>query len=328
MTIGNDDQKEAPRPDGTPPLPPPEPWLVIMGKAETAPDPKSKHLTVSFNHIIFFNDDYNLNKSFTREVDASVCRVLYGKQDTTLSCIKAGDSIIVVSYDDAAKKIPQPRQGVSIEDQVEAFPVPIIADEIHIKAPDEEKKKEPEKKKNQNAGEKEMTWMQILIRVGIIAGGILVLLFLVPMFWLLWLVMRKNGAKDPKTKADRVYRLALYHFHMAGLERGFETPLQYASQTVDPVFGTSFEKFMLVYLRLKYSGGTIMEGDNEIITEFGNSIRSSVRRKKGIGAIFWRYLNLRVADRYFRRPEESDAPNDTTNFGKEENNNDQQPFFK
>ncbi len=322
MTIGNDDQKEAPRPDGTPPLPPPEPWLVVEGKAETAPDLKSKRLTVSFDKIIFFNDDYNLNKSFTREVDASVCRVLYDKTDTTLSAIKAGDSIIVVSYDDAAKKIPQPRTGVSIEDQVEAFPKPIVADEIHIKPKPTEEKKDQDKKKNQKAGEKGMTWGQILIRLAMIVGVIIVLLFLIPFFWLMWLVLRKNGAKEPKAKADGVYRLALYHFHMAGVERGFETPLQYATTKVDPVFGTSFGKFMLVYLRLKYSGGTILPGDNETITEFGKSIRPAVRRKKGIGKMFLNYLNLRLADRYFRRPEESESE-DKNSIGK---NKEQQPF--
>jgi hypothetical protein len=151
------------------------------------------------------------------------------------------------------------------------------------------------------------------------------LLFLSPLLWLLWLVMRKNGAKDAKTKADRVYRLALYHFHMAGLERGFETPLQYATEKVDPLFGTAFEKFMLVYLRLKYSGGAMMPGDHEIITAFGNSIRPAVRKKKGTGKICWSYLNLRRADRYFRRPEESDEWTETKDSGKE-NNKEQQPF--
>src|SRR5450432_4285292 len=35
MTIGNEDQQSAPRPDGTPPLPPPEPWLVLNAKTES-----------------------------------------------------------------------------------------------------------------------------------------------------------------------------------------------------------------------------------------------------------------------------------------------------
>src|SRR6185436_9894137 len=95
---------------------------------------------------------------------------------------------------------------------------------------------------------------------------------------------------------------------------------------VDPLFGTSFEKFMLVYLRLKYSGGTVLPGDNEIINEFGNSIRPAVRKKKGAGKMLWMYLNIRAADRYFRRPEESDAPDSPTDFGTKENNKEQQPF--
>ncbi len=74
MTIGNEDQQSAPKPDGTPPLPPPEPWLVLSAKAETV-DPVKKQLNVSFKSLIYFNTPYLLNQTFTRPVDASLCRV-------------------------------------------------------------------------------------------------------------------------------------------------------------------------------------------------------------------------------------------------------------
>ena len=324
MTIGNEDQKEAPRPDGTPPLPPPEPWLVIEGKASADPDMKSKHLSVDFNKIIFFNDDYNLNKTFSRDVDASVCRVLYDKKDTTLAAIHAGDSIIVVSYDDAAKKIPQPRTGVSIENQVEDFPKPIVADEIHVKPKPEEEKKEPEKKKKQNDGAKEMTWGQVFVILGIIVGSLLLLLFLFPTMWFWWLAFRARAAKEPKSKADRVYRLALYDFHMAGMERGFETPLEYAETKVDPFFNTNFREFMLIYLRLKYSGGNLMNGDTETINSFGKSIHRSVKNKIGFFPVILNYFRLIRANHYFRRPEESETLNENPEQKNSENKNSEQ----
>ncbi|HET6991162.1 MAG TPA: transglutaminase-like domain-containing protein, partial [Bacteroidia bacterium] len=307
MTIGNDDQREAPHPDGTPPLPPPEPWLVLDGKAETNPDLKSKQLDVSFNKIIFFNDDYRLNKSYTREVDASVCRVMYGDKDTTLSCIRAGDSLIVVSYDDAAKQVPQPRTGMSMEAQLEGFPKPIIADEIHIKVREEDRKKEEAKKKLvQKANGKEMTWGEILLRVLYIILGIIILIFLIPGFWLIWLGMRFRSSKDPLTKADRAYRLGLYHFHMAGVERDHETPLHYAMTKADPMFGNNFTGFMQVYLRLKYADKQILPGDNEIISAFGKSVRPSARKKIGFFRMLGHYLNIFRAQRFFRKPEENE----------------------
>lgn len=307
MTIGNDEQKEAPRPDGTPPLPPPEPWLVIDGNAGSSADMKTKRLDVSFKKIIFFNDDYRLEKTVTTTVDASVCRVLYGKKDTTLSCIRPGDSIIVVSYDDAAKKVPQPKMGVSIDEQVAGFPKPIIADEIHIKMREEDIKKEQEKKKQQQQkkNEKEVNWGAIFISIGIIIGGLIVLLFLIPSSWLLWLIIRYKSAKDTRHKADTAYRLGLYHFHMAGVEREHETPLQYASAKADPAFGNNFTAFMNVYLRLKYANGQVMPGDDAVILAFGNSIRAAARKKTGFFKMILNYFNIFRAQRYFRRPEDT-----------------------
>jgi hypothetical protein len=306
MTIGNDEQREAPRPDGTPPLPPPAPWLVLDGKAETAPDMKTKQLEVSFKRLVFFNDEYRLEQKITRTIDASVCRVLYGKKDTTLACIQPGDSLVIVSYDDAAKKVPVPDMSMSIDEQVAGFPKPIIADEIHIKVREEDRKKEEEKKKEEKKSEKdEMTWGQIFIRVGIIAGGLIVLLFLIPAFWLLWLLLRFNAAKNTKSKADTAYRLALYHFHMAGVERGHETPLQYAINKADPAFKNGFGAFMNVFLRLKYANGQVMPGDDQLIHAFGKSIRPAARNKAGFFKMILNYFNIFRAQRFFRRPEET-----------------------
>ncbi|MEJ0057065.1 MAG: transglutaminase-like domain-containing protein [Bacteroidota bacterium] len=90
MTIGNEDQQNAPKPDGTPPLPPPDPWLVLNAKAESAADLDLKRLEVSFDNIIYFDEKHVLKKPVTRTIDVSMCRVLYDKKDTTLSIISAG----------------------------------------------------------------------------------------------------------------------------------------------------------------------------------------------------------------------------------------------
>jgi hypothetical protein len=193
----------------------------------------------------------------------------------------------------------------SIDEQVAGFPKPIIADEIHIKVRAEDRKKEPEKKKEEKKAEEEgMTWKQILLRVGIIAGGLIVLVFLVPAFWLFWLVIRFGSAKNTKSKADTAYRLALYHFHMAGVERGHETPLQYAITKADPAFKNGFGAFMNVFLRLKYANGQTMPGDDQLVRTFGKSIRPAARNKTGFFQMILNYLNIFRAQRFFRRPEE------------------------
>ncbi|CAN5472660.1 hypothetical protein BH09BAC3_BH09BAC3_34250 [soil metagenome] len=303
MTIGNEDQQDAPRPDGTPPLPPPEAWLVVNAITATAPDLDKKQLDITFNNIIYFDQRYQLNRSFTQKVDVSMCRVMYDKRDTTLSILSAGDSVIVISYKDESKFIPKPKNGVGIESQVEDFPKPIIADEIHIKPKPKKEKKDAVKNDFQKKLEKSMTWKEILVLAAEIVTSIIVFIFLVPLFYLLYLLIRLALARDPAAKADAIYQLALYKFHMAGMERGNETPLDYARTKVDPAFHTRFEEFMRVYLRLKYAKGTLRDDDAHIINHFASAAGPSVRKSKGTGKVILNYFNLALASRYFLQSE-------------------------
>jgi len=305
MTIGNEEQQEAPKPDGTPPLPPPEPWLVVNAKATTV-DVKVKSLDATFNQIIYFDKPYILNKSFTRSVDASLCRVLYDKKDTTLSALQPGDSIIIVSYKDEAKKVPAPRTGVVIEKQVEAFPSPIIADEIHIRPREKEKEKQDITKRRAAKEEDTLTWQEIGMMIAMGIGGLLVLLLLMPMLYLFYRLLRVALARNDAARADQVYRASLYRFHMAGLERDFETPLEYARANVDPALQTNFETFMRLYLRLKYANGSLREGDHQVIDQLAKTIGPSIRKKNGFFKSTMNYFNIFLALRYFQQPEKTD----------------------
>lgn len=308
MTIGNEDQQSAPKPDGTPPLPPPEPWLVINGKAENV-NTSSKSLTVSFDQLIYFNTPHQMSRSFTRPVDASLCRVLYDKRDTTFAAIQPGDSMIIVSYKDEAKKIPTPRAGVSIENQVNDFPSPIIADEIHIRVKEKDKKKEGTGKKTKPAEGKKMSWQEIIWLAGKVLIGLLIFVLLLPVLYLLYCLLRISMAGNSTTKANHVYRAALYRFHMAGLEREDETPLEYAQHKVDPTLSAGFEEFMRIYLRLKYANGNLRDGDGEAINRFAKNIGSSIRKKMGIPKMILNYFNVLRASRYIQPTSKTDYEN-------------------
>jgi protein-glutamine gamma-glutamyltransferase len=299
MTIGNEDQQNAPKPDGTPPLPPPEPWLVLNAKAEEV-NVAGKSLSASFNQLIYFNTPHLLNRTFTRPIDASLCRVLYDKRDTTFAAVHPGDSLIVVSYKDVAKKIPPPRDGVSIETQVDEFPVPIIADEIHIRPKEKEKKKESVAKKSTKSVEKKITWQEMAWLFAKIVGGFMIFILLLPLLFLIYRQMRIVFARNANSKADNVYRAALYRFHMAGLERDGETPLEYAEKTVDPNLGIHFTDFMRLYLRLKYSNGAWREGDAQSIDAFAKTIGVSIRTKFGLFKSVMNYFNILRASRHIQ----------------------------
>ena len=120
---------------------------------------------------------------------------------------------------------------------------------------------------------------------------------------------RAAFAGNPMSKADQVYRAALYRFHMAGIERGMETPLDYARAKVDSAFNAGFEEFMHVYLRLKYGPGTLLAGDQEVINKFAAAYGPSVSKHLGFFNVIVKYFNLLLAGRYFFRPEKIELQN-------------------
>jgi hypothetical protein len=301
MTIGNEDQQSAPRPDGTPPLPPPDPWLVLDAQANEVDQP-AKKLTVSFKSLLFREKPFTLKAPIQRPVDASHSRVIYNNMDTTLSVVHPGDSIIIVSYKDETKPIPEFKRSIPIDAQVAAFPVPIQADEIHIHRKEEKKKEQEGKATDLTQEEKKVTVEEILWIAAQAAGGILLLILLFPLLYLIYRLLRVSLAASPSAKADQVYRAALYRFHMAGFERESETPLEFAKAHVDPQLQAGFEAFMILYLRLKYSSEAFRADDPEEINVFARRVGPSIRGKIGVGHAFLNYFNLARALRYFQQP--------------------------
>ena len=311
MTIGNEDQQSAPKPDGTPPLPPPDPWLVLDARAD-AIDSAGKKITATFESFLYLEKPYQLKKPLTRIIDVSMCRVLYNKKDTTLSALHAGDSVIIVSYKDEARQVPELKKNMPIDPQVAAFPAPIIADEIHIHGKEPEKKKEDTGKGMiEEEEKKKITFEEIAWMAAKGAGSVLLLIILFPLIYLMYRMVRVWLSPAGSSRADQVYRAALYRFHMAGFEREAETPLQFAQHVVDPQLSAGFGEFMNLYLRLKYAGTGIQAEDHKVIGSFQQRIGPSIRAKVGAGKALINYFNLPRALRYFQNPA-STEPETTT----------------
>ena len=306
MTIGNEDQQGAPKPDGTPPMPPPEPWLVLNSKIESM-DSVKKRLDASFAEMIFDNNPLVLQKTYTKKIDASIVRVLYGERDTTLNAVHAGDSVIIVSYKNDFRETPTFQPNMAIETQINGFPNPIIADEIHIRVKEKEKKEEDGGRKKLSPEERKINWKEIAQNAAITMGGVLLLIIFLPLLYLLYRILKTAFAKNGSPKADQVYREALYRFHIAGKERGFETPLEYARHKIDPVYESDFESFMRMYLRLKYTNGNMRAEDYDTLQAFSKKFGSAISRKQGFFHSLLNYFNLFRASRYFFQPLEQES---------------------
>jgi protein-glutamine gamma-glutamyltransferase len=311
-TVGNSDQQDAPKPDGTPPLPPPRPWLVVRGLVPELP--KDKKLTARFREINFHGEDYELASEVQKRFDISLCRVKYGLKDTTLAALLPNDSVIIVCYNDQTRKVPQPRNGTAIGDQVNGFDEPIIADELHIKLRPVPEKQLPPKPKPKPPVKKEPTDIPfILWTAGGIAVGLTLLLFMLPALVWMWLRMRVRSAKNLTEKADRIYRLALFTFHQTTAERSNETPLAYAAEKIDPKLGAGFVSFMQTYLKLKYAGATPTSADEQSINTFWPAfIEKTQKNARGTFRWWLKFSDLSKAQRFLRRPQADHNPDTTS----------------
>jgi transglutaminase-like putative cysteine protease len=307
MTISTEEEGggigEAPKPDGTPPVPPPQPWLIIDGVVTEEPVPGSGRVKIRFSDLVFFNDEYHLDSEQHQEIDATLCRFVYGNIDTTFGAIHKGDSIFAVSWDDMAKDVPDPDPNKSIEEQMRNFTWPMIADEIYIqkKVPPKKKDEQQEDKAPQEETKADWTavWYILLGLVGVLIIGVIFF----PLLYLARLRMRVGRAHSTKSRAEALYRDALYTYHMSGEELRAQTALSYAEERADKKFGTSFAQFVHVYLRLKYSGLPELDPDAAVINTFKSSFRGQVRSKLNAFRSFARWFNIMRALRYFRSPE-------------------------
>ncbi|MCU0433807.1 MAG: transglutaminase-like domain-containing protein [Bacteroidia bacterium] len=311
-TVGNSDQQDAPRPDGTPPLPPPRPWLVVHGVAETGA--VNKRVKAHFSKINFHNNEYMLTSDEGKTFDVSLSRVKYGLKDTTLAALLPNDSVVIVCYSDETRKVPALQNDADMNAQVRNFDEPIIADELHIKPRPQPAKPEPKKPEPKKPEKKEPVDIPfILWLTGGIAAGLVLLLFLVPVFAWLWMRSRIAAARTAKERAHRIYRLALFTFHQTVTERSNETPLDYARHTIDPKLHTGFENFMHTYLRLKYAGANTSADDEQQLRAFWPAFVQATRKNAGSSLRWWlKFLHLAKAQRFLRRPHSDHSPESTS----------------
>jgi len=203
-----------------------------------------------------------------------------------------------------AKFVPDPDPKKSIDEQVNAFEWPMIADEIYIQKKTPPKKEETKKEENKEQQESKTDWGRIGFFALIFAGIALIGLIFFPLFYFVLLLFRVSRSGTAGIRAERLYRLAMYTYHMSGDELQLQTALEYAQGRIDPRYGNHFVAFVQLYLKLKYSSYQASAADEELITSFAGTFRVGVRRKLNSFKSISRWFHLPRALRYFRTPAE------------------------
>lgn len=286
-TVGNDEAQESPQPDGTPPMQPPKALLAADGVVASV-DTLKKRITLNVRHMIFHDKEYSLKTPVALELDMKIASVRKDSMEIPLNSVATGDDATAVSYAEAFKKIkPSHPEGAAV---IKTFPEPAPTDEVFIKSLTPETRKE---KPQMQEAEEKFPWEKTLISTGIGLAVFLLLLFLLPTLIFRYFIFRYRNS-GPQQKPYWAYQAAGFWLHQTGFYRNTRTPLQYASQIIDPLFGTDFTRFMNIYLKQKYAGQplTLQEQDAAagFLQPFLKKLRAEISRKQRVSGFLkpWR----------------------------------------
>lgn len=297
-TVGNDDAQESPKPDGTPPMQPPKAWLAANGVVQEV-DTLKKLLKLQVAKMVFHDKEYPLATAPAIDLDVKIATIRLDSMAIPLGSVQVGDSAMAVSYADVLKRIVPnvQEQGLDI---LNRLPQPTPIDEVYIKRKSTHPTPE---KKNSETPEATLSAKQILIKISYIVGGFLLFWFLLPWMVLQYYILRHQRA-TPSQKPYWAYRTALYFLHQLGIHRQEVSPLQFAQQTVDVNYGTSFTEFMQLYLKQKYAQQPLSQEELQQLVSFLKGFLKTVRNKIPLKKRFIAFLNPMRMITFFVHPKD------------------------
>jgi transglutaminase-like putative cysteine protease len=125
-TIGNDDARESPQSDGTPPLQPKKAILASYGTFESV-DTVKKMGRFKMMSLILFDKPQQIRQT-TIDVDLSLATVVKDTATLLLKDIQMDKPVTILSY----AKVLQKLKNTSSKELVSSLPLPLPVDEVHL----------------------------------------------------------------------------------------------------------------------------------------------------------------------------------------------------
>jgi hypothetical protein len=301
-TVGNtDENRPTPQPDGTPPMQPPKAWLAAEAMVERV-DTLKKQMQVAVHHFVFHDKEYDLGKDVSLSVDMKVAVVYKDSATVPLTLVHQGDKGTLVSYAEAMKTL-EPADNEGAASLIKRFPQLLPVDEFYLKSKDSARHKEDIANKSETHA---TDYRKIILLAVVVLSALLLLLFLLPEMVLWYYLSRYKNSSADKNKAYWAYRAAGYYLHMVNYPMSELTPMQYALKVVQPVFGSEFYTFMIVYLKNKYAGQPLNDKEKQTVATFLFPFIAHIKRTVGAKQRLSGFLNIvRMAAFFTRRNEEN-----------------------
>ena len=292
-TVGNDEAQQSPKPDGTPPMQPPNP-VMAMGGQILSVDTLKKTAKIHIRNFIFKDIEFkNLNQDL--DLDLSVANFWKDSIQLTIQNLSKGNQVMAVSFREKLKAVSQEKNLANL---LTKLPRLLPIDEVYIKPEDTS---DNNKEIKSPSIDRPITFYIKLIGLILIAFSLL--LFTIPITVYQWYKRKIKSSKTEKERAYYNYRAATFLLNQLNIERKNLTPWQFATQIVDKNYQTNFSSFMNIYLKTKYTKSKLKEEEAVFIQKFYPNFESKILSNFKIGQRISRFLNLNTFVRYYYLPE-------------------------
>lgn len=292
-TIPDENTREAPQPDQTPPLNMPQAYFVVDGKVQSV-DSIKKEITIEANRFLIKDQESESEKMEKMLLDVSIANISNDTGLVSISYIKKGMHITAASYSEKLKDLAV-TEGEDIQNILQSVKQPVTVDEVKVHS----SQKPDEQKNSSQAPSDKLNLEKIFWKALIMVGGFLLLLFSIPyLIYLFYNFKARSSSNLPGKKAYAIHRAILFYLNQLNLNNNRISPDSFARE-MDQQFNTSYYRFHNIYQQLKYSHTAIHKSEEDFLNsfypEFIRNIKGAIPFKTRVS----KFLNLKNTFTYF-----------------------------
>jgi hypothetical protein len=232
-------------------------------------------------------------------LDLKIAQIWKDSNLVNINQLKKGDDVMVVSY---AEKLKQYSTEKNAVDLLNKLPQNIPTDEIYIKEISNEKAQQ-----NDNQTEKiDRPYTYYILRLCIALLLLFVWIGMLPFLTYQYYKLKIKRAKSISSKSYFIFKAATFLLHQFNIERQQKTYLQFAKQIVDVQYHTSFEKFMLIYLKEKFANQMLSSEEIRFVDSFYDNFENTLKKQFRLKTRIYYFLHVNRYVKYFFTIEDRD----------------------
>ena len=266
-TIPDEEQRQSPQPDQTPPLVAQAPVLVADGDILRI-DTANKTIDLRVNNLLLQDKPYKPDSNWIIHFDVNNAIIKRDTGNIKIADINSFDRGVAVAFDLDAED-EEKATSLLLEEIIGPQERLIRTDELRIMQRRQAERSIEETQAVTGPGTRErlLNLLPWLLGVGL-------LYLMIPLIMWIYLRMRAKWGGNTHAGLYYHYHSLNYLLHLYGYERRSLTPHQFARYVVDPVFGTKVKQFLNGYLKTKYAPARIESPEiKELNTLAGSSIQ-------------------------------------------------------